>query len=253
MVQKGTLEAFNVAKLVDLTIDERRNVRKLLKKERNPDLKEIQALLKEFMISDKEIVSAKNIPSILETINPLISWFIEDLNNSKVYEPLNVHRMTSVIKEVPEAFKNNIKELEYLVSFQHAIAVAIKDVLQTATISILDAEKKASKLIPMITNGELKPYAMINEVQQDHVGDLAKRFANGYIYHWSIQDELKKVPFEIIFENLSDQQKRKFKQMCMFLNELKDSINSIYLTNWKQIGLIKRTYSILHECMKSYY
>jgi hypothetical protein len=151
-------------------------------------------------------------------------------------------------------------EIKKLEGFQHAVPVAVKDIIDSAKNATPEQLKEippqSFKLMSAIANDEhgvLRPDMRINESHQSHIKDMSERFRTGYIYHWSVEDELDKVPFSEIFSRLTQEQQDQFNNLADLLDELNRSIETAYQLNWRQISLIRRVYSVLHEELVKYF
>ncbi|MFC1753878.1 hypothetical protein ACFL96_10905 [Thermoproteota archaeon] len=266
MAIKGTLATFDIGLLKQVTVDERRSVRNFLR-EKNPDLStpSLEALQKTFsdcMISEEEMIVIENGLTILPEVLERVKWFIEDIQKDpKNYESINVHRLKSTIEEIPKHLQKNVDELRKLMSFQHAVPVGVKQLIDAARNAKSPEElsqipPQGFKLMCTAANddkGVLCPDERINESHQSHMKDISERFKTGYVYHWSIEDELQKVPFAEIFSRLDTGQQDQFNTLSSLLDELNKAIDTTYNLNWKQIGMIRRIYSVLHECLNKYF
>jgi hypothetical protein len=214
------------------------------------------------MIAEEELLITETGQGILPDVTDGICWFINDVtSNPKNYESINVHRLKATVEELPGPLKLNIGELKKVESLQHAVPVAVKDLINAARNANSPEElqkipKDSFKLMCAIANdenGELKPDQRINESHRSHIKDISERFKTGYIYHWSIEDELKKIPFQDIFSRLEKEQQDRFHKLAKDLDKLNESVDVAYQLNWRQISLIRRIYSVLHECLAKYF
>jgi len=265
MAIKGTLATFSVVKLKDSTVDERRTVRNFLKQKTNdiscPSLELLQEIFKDCMTTDEELLLSEKAEDVLGPTLEGINWLMDDVKaNPANYEAINIHRLKSTIEEIPPALEKNLAEMKHVISVQYAVPVAVKWLIDSAKTAVSGEELKkifneGFQLLCTLANdvqGELNPDLRINEAHQTHVDDMSQRFKKGYVYHWSIQDELKKVPFEEVFERLNQEQKDQFGKLSALLEALTTSVEMNYDFNWKQVALIRRVYSVMHECLGRY-
>ena len=266
MAIKGTLATFHVAKLGDTTVDDRRAVRNFLRENAGdmtmPPVEVLQKVFSDCMIDPSELLRAQRGLDLLDDLNGGVEWIMQDMARDKEnYEAINVTRLKSTIDEMPESLLHNVAELKKLDEFQHVVPLAIRQILEAAKNAGSAEELKqvslqGFQLMAKIANDpqvNLYPDLRVNEAHRDHIKDRSEKFADGYIYHRSIQDELNKVPFIEIYKRLNAEQKEQFKTMLYLLSEMHASIDTVYNMNWKQISLIRKTYSVLHECMSGYF
>ncbi|MFQ5474625.1 MAG: hypothetical protein ACE5DM_02195 [Candidatus Nanoarchaeia archaeon] len=260
MVMKGTLATFTLGKVKDITLDERRNVRTFLKKKGDvsePSLEVVQEALADCMITDEELAKARSAVQLISQLMPKIDLLFNDVQSDpRKYEAINVTRLKSTIEELPRALGNNLPVIDHVFSIQLGVPVAVKEMIDDAGEDIRGIPKRAFELFCIIANdekGELRPDEKINESHHTHIKDRSRQFREGYIYHWSIQDELNKVPFAEKFSRLDAGQQNRFQEIAELMDQLSESIDTVYELNWRQIKMMRRVYSILHESLLKYF
>lgn len=261
MVMKGSLAAFKFSLLKDLTVDERRNVREGMKRflldgGRIHDF--IVQSVYDFLIKDGDIVELEEGKKVLAEFPDKLSWFVKDMDRSDLYEPINIQRLNKTIAGIPNAYSSNLDELRRLKGSQESIIaqvfMLVDDVAEASTHEKLRTigMKGYSILCKIAGNdqGEMYPEDKINESHKTHIEDMSSRFSNGYIFKWTLENELNKNTVRVILDKLSSEQTMHFDETCSDLDRIRDAVLLMYDLNHRQILFIKRVYSLLQEIIE---
>ncbi len=259
MALKGTLAAFTFSTLELATVDERRLLRKELTEKgitfEKLDVSMVGELIFPYFLNDVELMLCDHLEDLLGQFLTLANGLLPlARQNPSVYELVNLQRLILTIAEIKQALQTNKEAFLTLLSKQENLPIRMQVLFQ----EIREANTKTTKmkvgkdvfqLLCEVAGAKegINPGTKINEAHVNHSKELAQRFAEGYVYHWSLEEEIKHVPFDQIFKKVPDAEKEYFFQLAKLLDELAKTTAAMYSLNWKHIALLRRVYSIFFE------
>jgi len=259
MALKGTLAAFTFSTLELATVDERRLLRKELTDKgialEKLDVCMVGELIFPYFLSDVELMLCDHLEDLLGQFITLANMLLPLARQKpSTYELVNLQRLILTIGKIKPAVRTNKEAFLALLSKQENLPIRMQVLFQ----EIREANTKTTKmkvgkdvfqLLCEVAGAKegINAAAKINESQVNHSKELAQRFAGGYIYHWSLEEEIKHVPFDQIFKKVPETEKEYFFQLAKLLDELAKTTNAVYTLNWKHIALLRRVYSIFFE------
>ncbi|MBI4441485.1 hypothetical protein HY639_04920 [Candidatus Woesearchaeota archaeon] len=259
MALKGTLEAFTFSTLEISTVDDRRLTRKELADRsialHNLDVSVVGDLIFPFFVRDVEMVLLDHLMDLLAQFNELASMLVlAAQNHPSWYESINIKRLISTINEIRPALAVNKEAFTQLMAKQANLPIRMQVLFQelrehnTRETKIRVGQGVFALLCEMAgAKDSINAQAKINEAHVTHSKELAERFAQGYIYHWSLEEEIKHIPFNQIFTKFPEDEKELYYQLTKLLDELTKTTNAIYSMNWKHVALIRRVYCLFSE------
>lgn len=259
MALKGTLAAFTFSTLELATVDERR----LLRKELNDkgvtleklDVSMVGGLIFPYFLNDIELMLCDHGKDLLGQFTTLINALLPLARQKpSVYELVNLQRLILTITEINPAIQTNKEAFVTLLSKQENLPIRMQVLFQ----EIREANTKTTKmkvgkdvfqLLCEVAGAKegINAAVKINESHVNHNKELAQRFGEGYIYHWSLEEEIKHISFDQIFKKVPEAEKDYFFQLVKLLDELAKTTNAVYTLNWKHITLLRRVYSLFFE------
>lgn len=261
MVMKGSLAAFKFSLLKDITVDERRNVREGMKRflldgGRIQDF--IVQSLYDFLVKDSDLSDLEEGKKVLSEFPDKLSWFVKDMGHSDLYEAINLQRLNKTLAGMPKPYASNLDEIRKLKDSQESVIaqvfMLVDDVAEATNQERLRTiGRQGYAILCKIAgnpDGELHPEDRINEAHKTHIEDMASRFSNGYIFKWTLENELNKNTVRVVLDKLNSEQTMHFDEACADLERIKDAVLLMYDMNHRQILLIKRIYSLLQEIIE---
>ena len=263
MTLKGSLASFGFPVLDKITVDERRELRTIaLQKLGNvkiPPRSFVEETLVPIFVTERDTTLIKAGFPLIEDFYKKLTTLAEYLKKYPgSYEVINIKRLKDTIDEIPKPLQHNINEMDCLLNAQSVIVDDVYELLQKISIASKSDLKEIGKLsfekLQMLANndaGTIQPELRINEAQREHIIGVNEGYKKGYILKKSMEEELKKIPFQYIYDKLTIEQKTLFKEMETLLQRITDIVELAYQLNWKQIALIRKTYCILSESMNN--
>ncbi len=259
MAIKGTLAAFNFSTLELQTVDERRMLRKELTDNNislaSLDVDKVHKLVAAHFMTEVEIILLEHLENLLVQFNGLMEAIVAAAKQHPTwYEGVNLQRLHVTINEIKPALAYNKEAFINLLQRQQNIPIRMQVLLN----KIREEPSKTSKtavgreVFQMLcdiagASEGINAMSKVNESHVNHSNDLATRFAEGYIYHWSLEEEIRHIRFEHIFAKLSEIEKELFHQMSGLLEELAKTTKAVYALNWKHVSLIRKIYCLFFE------
>lgn len=259
MAIKGTLEAFNFSTLELMTVDERRLLRKELTDKKialdTLDVSIVGDLIFQFFIKDVELILLDHLEDLIVQFNDIMAQLVAAAKTkSLMYEGVNLHRLSATINEILPALKNNREAFRLLMSKQDNLPIRMQVLFQDAReAGTSDAKRRLGGNVFQIlcelagSKDGINSLSKINEGHVNHSKELSQRFTEGYIYHWSLEEEIKHIPFDAIFTKVPEMEKELFFALAKLLDELAKTTNAVYNLNWKHIALVRRVYCLFFE------
>ena len=90
---------------------------------------------------------------------------------------------------------------------------------------------------------------IINEAHVSNVGGLIESFGKGYFFHYTLEEELKKVNFESIMGRIPPESLQKVKEIEDNLVIIKKGIDRAYDVNMRQVNCALVLYSYVKWMM----
>ena len=151
---------------------------------------------------------------LIETFKQKFSWIVQDhVDNPGTYEAINLKRLLTIVDEIPAPLQRNYNDFKALSRVQETlndeVAMLVREIREARTQTELkEIGSKGYGLMSSIANHDqnIQPELKINEAHKAHIADMASRFKEGYVYRRSIEQELKRVPFERLYARLSPAQ-----------------------------------------------
>ncbi|MBT3406336.1 hypothetical protein HN419_04160 [Candidatus Woesearchaeota archaeon] len=255
------LSNFSFAGLETCTVDETRVLRKkwneTISQGDVPSVNQISEEISNYFISESEVDAMKSVQGVFDEIEGImihISALADQ--KKKVYETMNIGRVKTIINEVPGALQRNIDLFENLLKVQQGLCNNVQSSLSRLRSgkndTVLDALGKEmfSIMCDVLGNGEgrLKYEELINEQQYEHMNGIVGQLKDGYMFHFSVIDEMHTQSLAKLLEQQVPEEDRKIndhlmeKMLCVA-----NAVNVAYNANWKIIAMTRKLFCIVKE------
>ncbi len=204
------------------------------------------------LISKSEIEIIENkLPLVEPTINRVRELLIQ---KDRIHEPINLQRTIQILKTVPAPLLNNLAYLKDIYLWQN------ESLNQTAELLNMipnlntkeernDVNEKINKIFEKILrnkemcfNGE----DIIHEGHTSNLGALSESLANGFIFHTTLEEELKKLDFNSIKLRIPQEKLKEAGDIEKNVKEIRSVVEQTYNINMKMINYAV----ILYSCIK---
>lgn len=174
----------------------------------------------------------------LAKLNELLS------RNDPLYEPVNLSRAIQILKPLAMHLVNNLKYARDVLALQHEF-VARAALLLNSIPSLHTSEEKSR------INAELSAYFehilrnkgfsfayqdIVYEAQIIVAHDLVECFRKGYVFHVTLEEEIKKATFADIKSRIPVDRLREVKDIKRNISIVKEGIEQAYSLNMRMIS-----------------
>ena len=143
----------------------------------------------------------------LQAVDPAIKRVLAvAAKKDPVYEGVNLLRTVQILQELPSPLQQNIRYYEEMTQFQQAFFKEATPLLnaipslQTEEEKIACNEKLGMIFQTLLKSDELffNSTNLINESHVNHMKGLLESLEKGYLFYFTVEEELKKVSFETV-------------------------------------------------------
>lgn len=163
--------------------------------------------------------------------------------NSSIYEPVNLQRAIQMLKETSYALKNNLEYASEISSWQDSFSGEITPLLNKIPKIKSNEEKEAydrqlNKVFQRILRNEkflFNANDIINEACLNHICGLDEGLGKGFLFHITLEEEIRKSNFEAIKERFPKESLEKAETIRKNVELIKHGIERAYKINQRMI------------------
>lgn len=195
-----------------------------------------------FTPTDKELME-----HALLLVEPTAAQVLELLQeHSDLYESINLQRAIAILQELPPALHKNIAYLEQILPWQEEYCLNLVPVLNSIPRAKSVEERKAwagyldQFFRKILRNDQLAFNSgdIINEAHQAHVSGLSESMAKGFFFHVSLEEELKKISYEILKQRLPSDAVQKVEHIYGNVEVIKKGVERAYAGNMRMVNWV---------------
>ncbi len=164
--------------------------------------------------------------------------------NSPLYEPVNLHRAVQSLKPLEGHLVNNLVYAREVLALQQEFVVNAASLLNSIP-SLSTAEEKSR------ANAELSSYFervlrnkgfsftyhdIVYEAQKIVIHDLVESFRNGYVFHVTLEEEIRKASFAEIKGRIPADKLHEMEEIEGCLSLVKEGIDQAYGLNTRMVS-----------------
>ncbi len=217
-------------------------VRSIRQHESSPTQDNLSSHLIGNFISEADIAA---IEQAISLISPTIVKLQEiQLSKNPVYEPVNIVRSIQGLTQVSTNLANSLSYAKDMQALQQGIVSGVATVLnsipflRTAT-EKSEANAALSHYFELILRSKELSFNYQEIISEGHVllvKDLVESFRNGYIFHFTLEDEIKKANFEAIKPRIPATLLGESNQLGWDIAMIKDGVDRAYDINMRMIS-----------------
>ena len=209
---------------------------------------EMDKIFSRFFMTEKE---RELVVSTLSLLEPALKE-INDmaLKKDPVYEAVNFVRSKKQVSEVFPALANSLK---YHDDIKQSDVVKETSVILMAIPTLVTTEEKISfnsrleaVFGKILMNSEFcfNFFDIINEAHVEHINDLKESLENGFLFHRTIEEEIKKLPFEKLRQRIPKEHLQASDRLLQTVLQIKKGIDSMHEMNLRmaELGVILYSY-----------
>jgi hypothetical protein len=250
-----------IHKLIDLNpksadIESTLIIREIKKKIKTLSEQQLQSDFSMFFMSETDHLA---MDKALELVNPAIEEIkkIAEENND-LYEQLNLKRAVSVLLEMPEPLKKNIEYATEINRWKDELVRDLIYVLKSLPAAKtqqekIDYNKRISDIMAKILRKQdafaYNYQGIINEAEVEHITSLHTSMEQGSFFHFTLQEELKKLKFEQIRSRIPSQDLQRVEKIKNMVFDIKNGVDRAYENNMRMVNLAVIIYSYVKTVM----
>lgn len=161
-----------------------------------------------------------------------------------VHEPVNVSRSIQGLTQVSGNLARNLEYAKEMLSLQQGIVSGVAAVLNSIPFLRTAAEKSEAnaalsryfELILRSKDLSFNYHEMISEGHVLLVKDLVESFANGYVFHYTLEDEIRKANFEAIKHRIPAHLLQESCDVAASIARVKEGVDRAYDVNMRMVS-----------------
>lgn len=172
---------------------------------------------------------------------------------SPMHEAINLQRTVQILQEMPEPLNNNLLFAAQIESWQgDSVSQLIPLLNSIPNLRSMDEKLAVNQKFKeifqlLLRNNEFmfNFYDIVNEAQLNHIRDLSESLAKGYLFHFSLEDELKKRSFDSLKVEIPAERIQEAEKIEQNILAIKRGVERAYSLNWNVINIAVMLYSYI--------
>lgn len=200
---------------------------------------------------------------LIEKAISLIQPTIARLNEIRAaknpaHEPVNIVRSIQGLSQVSVNLSNNLNYANDMQALQQGIVSGVASVLNSIPFLRTAAEKSEanaalSRYFELILRNKELSFNYQELISEGHtllIKDLVESFSNGYLFHFTLEDEIKKADFEAIKPRIPAALLDESGRIAADIAMIRDGVNRAYDINMRMISQSIVLFSFI-KCLTS--
>lgn len=202
-----------------------------------------------FFITDTD---RKHILVAIDLLTPTIEELQQLIaRNDPLFEQISLTRTLNNLTEIPAPLIANLAYLERLnewkEQFMHEFPMILNTIpkLRTQQEKVAFNQELNNVFEKILRNTEFcfNFEDIINEAHTEHLHSINEAMNNGFMFHFTLEEEMKKLKFDAIRQRIPPLELAKIDNLSLSLMNIKDGIDRIYELNMKKVNLAVILYS----------
>ena len=190
----------------------------------------------------------------LSSVEPAVAKLSSLLSyNDGVYEPVNIYRAMQTLSQVPSSLKVNIDFGREIVGFQSELAPAVASLLNAVpSLRTLDDKSRADAFLSalfarVLRNSEFsfRFSDVIHEGQLTLVSGLLDSLSKGFLFHFTLEDEIKKLNFEQVKPGIPSSHLSDADEARSLISAVNEGVVRAYSVNMRMVTLAVMLFSAM--------
>ncbi len=206
----------------------------------------------DFAVSETDTAAMVHALSLIKPTTEMIRALAAE--QDQVHEPVNLQRSIQVLSSVPASLLTSLefsREMgEWRTDFFKIASGLLNQVprLRTNEEKIAVNEKISVLFEKLLRNKEFAfNYGdVINEGHTANVGGLHESMKKGYFFHISLEEELKKIPFEQLKSRIPEEKLQRVEEIERNIAAIKKGVDRAYDVNMRMVS----SATLLYACVK---
>ncbi|MBS3124505.1 hypothetical protein J4437_07815 [Candidatus Woesearchaeota archaeon] len=192
-------------------------------------------------------------------MQPKVMQKIEEISarQDELYEATNLHRSLQLLRDLPLALLNNLQYMDNLAVWQQDLAHLASQTFNSIPRLSSSQEKaacneKLNHIFQTILRQDefsFNPAGIVHEGPLADIQGLGESLQRGYLFHVTLEEELKKLSFEQIKLRIPTENLAEAKQLEQDVEIIKKGVECAYQSNMRTVNLALVLYSYVKWLM----
>lgn len=170
-----------------------------------------------------------------------------------IHEIINLQRTVQILQELPVPLQNNLNFAAQMEQWQTESVSMVLPLLNSIPklkamsdkISVNEKFKEIFQFLLRNKEFTFNFYDIVNEAQLNHMNDLAESLTKGYLFHFTLEDELKKRSFDSLRVEIPPARLQEAEQIEQNILAIRRGVERAYNFNWGIINMSVIIYSYI--------
>lgn len=211
----------------------------------------MQEFLEEHALSESDLAAMEKSLQLVEPTLLRIETLLKE--NDPLYESTNLQRSIQILTGVPAYLSKNLiygkerflEQNQFIEAFTNLLNIIPR--LKTTEEKIAANEKISKMFETILRNQEFcfKFTDIIHEGHVSNVGGLRESMAKGYLFHFTLEEELKKADFSTVKLRIPLDKRQEVEQIEEDISTIYRGVQRAYELNKRMVDLSVMLYSLV--------
>jgi len=216
-----------------------------------PKQEDVDVYFSRYAVAWQEIAQMQDSLAII----PLAIQAAEALaaRNDPLHESTNINRTLQILRSIPDQLRNDIEYARDMLDWHHAFVDNLLALLPLIPrLSTIEekkiADRQINSLFEKILRGKEFSFAHLDIVHEGTVQSLEglrDGMAKGYLFHVTLEEEMKKLPFDEIKRRIPKHRLDESDQMLELVDEVLKGTKAAYDVNMRMANSAVTLYSFI--------
>jgi hypothetical protein len=172
---------------------------------------------------------------------------------NEVHEPINVYRSIQLLKQIQQPLQNNLAYVSQLDSAQAQLAGKMTELINkipgmAAPEDISAVNEALSSIFENLLRSKSMVFNCYDIINESHTGianGLLESMRNGYLFHVTLEEEMKKADFARIQLHILREKLDEAEAIRQNILTIKKGVDAAYNVNMKTVELAVLLYSMI--------
>lgn len=220
-------------------------------------VEKIQNEFSEFHVS---LTEQKVVEQGLQVIEPTIDKInMLIVGQNKIHELINLQRTKQILTELIAPLRNNLAFINKVSSEQEGFPQELTMILnRIPSLKSIEEKKKYNQQLKNVFSRILRSNDfvfnyrdVIYEAQINHITGLSEGMAKGFLFHVSLEEELKKISYGTIKQRLPPENVEEIELLGAEIETIKKAVDVCYTVNMRMIQWSLLMYTYVKMVMQS--
>ena len=202
----------------------------------------VSAYFTDFLLSQTDQAAMEHALELIDQLVPQIEQLLQE--RSSLYEPVNLQRAIGILRELPSPLQQNINYYQDIIPWQQPYIQSLIPVLNgiPRASTIMDKRKWNDFLniffekILRTNQFAFNTRDIVNEGPLAQIVGLSESMAKGFFFHISLEEELKKISYDVIKRRLPSEHLQAVETIREGIEDIRKGIERGYQSNMRLLN-----------------